>query len=50
MSCGETVQLLSTPQTSEEEGEFVRVRRAAERGGQEGWAKMKNVRAVGWSP
>lgn len=50
VSCGETLELLSTPQMSEEEGEFVRVRRATERGGQEGWAKMKNIRAADWSP
>ena len=37
---GEIVQLLSTPQQSEGEGLFVRVRRAA---GHEGWAKLKNI-------
>ena len=45
---GEVVELLSTPQLAEGgEGEFVRVRRAAEVGGHEGWAKLKNLHMVG---
>lgn len=41
---GEVVELLSTTQLSEGgEGEFVRIRRAAEVGGHEGWTKLKNI-------
>ena len=46
---GEIVELLTTPQQSEGEGEFVRIRRAAAAGGQEGWAKIKNIHLVGTS-
>ena len=44
---GEVVELLTTPQQSEGEGEFVRIRRAAAVGGHEGWAKLKNIHLIG---
>ncbi len=44
---GEVVELLTIPQRSEGEGEFVRIRRAAAAGGQEGWAKVKNIHLIG---
>ena len=49
ISDGEIVELLTTPQQSEGEGEFVRIRRTAAAGGQEGWAKIKNIHLVGTS-
>lgn len=44
---GEVVELLSTPQRSEGEGDFCRIRRAGAAGGHEGWAKLKNIHLVG---
>lgn len=44
---GEVVELLTTPQQSEGEGDFVRIRRAQTMGGHEGWAKLKNIHLVG---
>ena len=44
---GEVVELLTAPQQSEGEGEFVRIRRAAAAGGHEGWTKLKNIHLVG---
>eukprot|EP00928_Gymnodinium_smaydae_P062520 TRINITY_DN46368_c0_g1_i1.p1 TRINITY_DN46368_c0_g1~~TRINITY_DN46368_c0_g1_i1.p1 ORF type:complete len:372 (+),score=39.25 TRINITY_DN46368_c0_g1_i1:52-1116(+) len=45
---GETVELLSSPQPSENnEGDFVFVRRAS---GYEGWVKTKNIRLASSSP
>merc|ERR1712110_550348 len=41
VASGESVELLSPPQPSEGEGDFVYVRSAR---GQEGWTKVKNVR------
>jgi hypothetical protein len=53
--CGEVVELLCSPlqpqgfQLSDSRwGKFVRVRRAAEHGGHEGWTRVQNVRSVGW--
>jgi hypothetical protein len=51
VTCGEMLQLLSTPQVPTvahegDEGLFVRVRRALEHGGHEGWAKLKNIHAL----